>query len=1045
MGPLDNDSADALIRHAVDQWQAVPSSTVSFQEQPQLEVDVDADNILDFFGGAPIGGGEIRPENPVIFDNDGAVIDMLLGAGSRNSVLAFSGPRFINTNTRNFLSGFAVFNGLFALSENFQATVVHELGHLLGLDHTQANRLLASNQDAEDNWLVPLMYPFAIANAVEQPLRDDIAWISWLQPASSFQETGSISGNVTRRGGEPLRGANVVAVRLEPNDAESLHEVVSVVSGFLLDGSGDYLIPGLIPGRYVVFIEPLDPRFVGGSSVGPYDQRFDQFPKDYYNGINETGTNSDNPLAKTVLVVSGGQEIEGIDLVANEGNLPPTVEAGEPRTVQSAQLVQLEATAQDPDGDALEIRWSQQSGPQVVLSDPESLRPTFLAPATAEAVALVFRLTVDDGFFEASDTVRITVIPVPGNNPPLVDAGPDQVAAHGQLVELQGQTSDPDGDSLFLRWRQLTGPAVELLGADQQMARFVAPSVSERRVLTFQLEASDGKGGFAQDRSNVTLLRNRPPQVEVAPFTTVPPGELVELQAEAEDPDGDPLTFRWEQTSGSPLDLEGEDSDRLVFRAPAEAVNTFFGFQLEVSDGGLTATAAVAVLVGGSAPIVMPASLRLGDERLRRSFVGGAVIHDSADDVSVFLRVRDLQGDLVEADTDLQLAAGGQWTFLTEQLTRGQILGTLSLQGVEEALKGFFLMGDLEATRLDGVGGQLEIAPKLYLQAVRRNATVDTLVYLHNPDPSGDCLLTLRLRGPDGGLKAESQTLLAPGGTLLQMLGSLFELDEDSEEEGYVVVEGSRPLLGMAMLVDDEAYVALPAVAPRSTLRLYAPHFFTDGDRQTTRLRLLNAGERSIQVRITAYDDQSNVLGTFQQVVEAGTVLDQAVFSFLEDPSPGVITVGYLEVLANEGLSGPLLIPAQLVGSAIFSTNRGRARSSLPLAEEPAERYRFLHVAQSGQAHVFQGLALLNTNGSAAQVTLQAFDAEGEKTAENTFTLEPGHRIVDLLDAETYFGENFDQTGGHLRLQSSLPIYTFSLFTDGSQTFLSAVQGQPLR
>ncbi|HSR49201.1 MAG TPA: Ig-like domain-containing protein [Acidobacteriota bacterium] len=1050
LGTLENAQAADLIRLAAGRWEAVTTSTARFAERPPLSLDLTADNIIDFFGGEPRGGGDIRPENPIVFDHDGSIIDQLMGEGASASVLAFAGPRFINTNTRTFLSGFAVLNGRFADSQSFASTVVHEFGHLLGLDHTQANRQLADNGDTGDNEHIPLMYPFAIPNAVERPLHDDAAWISWLNPTQDFEAvTGAISGRVTRRDGSPLLGANVVAVRLNPDDSESL-QAVSVVSGFLLGGDGSYLLPGLNPGRYVVFIEPLDGRFVGGSSVGPFDQRFDQFPKDYYNGINETGTNSDNPLAKSILSLEAGQEIVEIDLVANEGNLPPVVDAGEPRTVQSGQVVQLAGSAEDPDGDPLTLVWTQTQGPAVELSKADTLRPSFLAPGTPEAVALVFRLTVDDGLREVSDSVRITVIPVPGNRPPVVDAGPDQVASNGQMIVLQGQVSDPDGDALSLNWTQLTGPAVNLQNSTQAQAFFVAPGLEQSRELTFQLTASDGKGGVAQDRAVVTVVRNRPPVVEVTPFLAVMPGDEVILEAQAEDPEHDPLTFHWEQTSGPPLDLQETSSQTLVFQAPDQPSTAYYGFQVEVSDGGASVIAASVVLVGSSAPVIMPASLRIGDERLRNAFVAGAVLHDSAASVPVLLHVRDRQGrDILEPQADLQLGPGAQWAFLTDQLTRGHFPGTLSLQGLEAPLSGFFLMGDTPGQRLDGVGGLLEINSKLYLQAVGRDANLDTLVYLHNPDPTGECELTLRLYTSEGQLEDEAEAVLAPGGTLLEMLEAVFDLADGPGEpelvEGYVTVEGSRPLLGLQMLVDEEAFVALPASAPRETLRLRAPHFFTDGERDTTVLRLLNAGEKSMQVRVTAYDDQSNILGTVQRTVEPGAVLNQPVFDLLQSPSPGTITAGYLEVLANEGLSGPLLVPATVTGSVIFSTNNGKARSSLPLVEEPSERFRFLHVAQSRQLHFFQGLALLNTSASPAQITLRAFDVEGALTAEVQLRVESGQRIVDLLSGETFFGESFDQTGGHLRLESSVPIYSFSLFTNSSQSFLSAVEGQPVR
>ena len=76
-----------------------------------------------------------------------------------------------------------------------------------------------------------------------------------------------------------------------------------------------------IPGSYVVFVEPISSSFTGGSGVGPFQIRFDQFPKDYYNGDNESGIPQlDDPAEKTLLLALAGQPLEEVILRANEGS-----------------------------------------------------------------------------------------------------------------------------------------------------------------------------------------------------------------------------------------------------------------------------------------------------------------------------------------------------------------------------------------------------------------------------------------------------------------------------------------------------------------------------------------------------------------------------------------------------------------------------------------------------------------------------------------------------------------------------------------------------
>jgi large repetitive protein len=81
------------------------------------------------------------------------------------------------------------------------------------------------------------------------------------------------------------------------------------------------------------------------------------------------------------------------------------------------------------------------------------------------------------------------------NGVPVADAGPDQVAASGAIVPLDGSKSkDPENDPLTFAWKQLKGTAANLVGAQTATPLFVAPDVATDEILTFQLTVSDGKG-----------------------------------------------------------------------------------------------------------------------------------------------------------------------------------------------------------------------------------------------------------------------------------------------------------------------------------------------------------------------------------------------------------------------------------------------------------------------------------------------------------------------------------------------------------------------
>ena len=307
------------VHEAFQAWEDVETSTLRTRNpEPRfLDQNIDGSNFTEYVGSR-------RPENLIILDQDGEIANLVFGEGAGENTLGFAAIRFADEDALEYLSGFAVIGKRPASQpDRFYRVTMHEVGHLLGLDHTQAGREWFESSDLGDLAFVPVMYPVGSFFGPNEPLLDDAIWISWLYPEESFAaNTGTIRGRVLRRTGAPVLGANVVAAAVESDAQGNLTEVrgeqVGVVSDFLVTDDGSYQLPGLPPGRYVVFIEPLEPDFTEGSSVGPYEIRFTGFPKDFYNGAGESGTSRDDPAEKVVVEVAAGEVVSGIDLQTNE-------------------------------------------------------------------------------------------------------------------------------------------------------------------------------------------------------------------------------------------------------------------------------------------------------------------------------------------------------------------------------------------------------------------------------------------------------------------------------------------------------------------------------------------------------------------------------------------------------------------------------------------------------------------------------------------------------------------------------------------------------
>lgn len=265
LGPLPVEDAQALIIEAFQQWQGVEGAHISLERGDDLPVDVDGLNYADYIDGA------VEGLNPIIFDHDGAIISALFGQNASRDILGFAS--LTRTREDAIVSAQAMLNGFYLTqndftAETFRPTVLHELGHWLGLDHTQLLRHIAyDGVGANDVW-TPIMFPTTTDDERSRSgLSDDDRWsLSMLYPDNGFESASvSIKGMVIHEG-EPKPGVNVIARRVD----RVTEAVYSTVSGAFDSFGGAFEFNRLPAGTYKVYIEPIDPLYRGSLSVGRY-------------------------------------------------------------------------------------------------------------------------------------------------------------------------------------------------------------------------------------------------------------------------------------------------------------------------------------------------------------------------------------------------------------------------------------------------------------------------------------------------------------------------------------------------------------------------------------------------------------------------------------------------------------------------------------------------------------------------------------------------------------------------------------------------------
>ena len=226
-----------IFRQSFASWQAVSTASISFTEGPvtpaatrpgydtvnlistnlsQTEFNVYGANALAFtiVSAFPEGGFVDQFNRPVDFAGQIMDADIVFNPQTQFSTESITPSDKID----------------------LQSVTTHEIGHLLGLDHT--------------TMLSSAMFP-TVTTGVNFPRTlsaDDMAGVSTVYPNGAFGAKGTISGTVRTTSNAVVYGAIVVAVD------SSGQPVASAIT----DATGKYTIAGLDAGPYTIYAEPMD-------------------------------------------------------------------------------------------------------------------------------------------------------------------------------------------------------------------------------------------------------------------------------------------------------------------------------------------------------------------------------------------------------------------------------------------------------------------------------------------------------------------------------------------------------------------------------------------------------------------------------------------------------------------------------------------------------------------------------------------------------------------------------------------------------------------
>ena len=250
-------------------------------------------------------------------------------------------------------------------------------------------------------------------------------------------------------------------------------------------------------------------------------------------------------LACVSLVLWGcGDQKEPGEKKAPKPNRPPVVKLVRiwPDFIFKGQDVQAMVEGADPDGDRVEYTYQWEINGEVV-SGAEGHRLS--GDRLRRGDRVVLRVTPSDGKVSGSQ--------VASRPHEVLNAAPmirelqisSQPVAPGEPLEARVVAEDLDGDSVQVQYIwSVNGKAVE--GASTE--RFATQGLKRGDKVKVQAIAVDGEAKSQPVNSREVVLQNRPPRILSQPPERLVSKGYYRYEVKAEDPDGDPLTFRLDGT-----------------------------------------------------------------------------------------------------------------------------------------------------------------------------------------------------------------------------------------------------------------------------------------------------------------------------------------------------------------------------------------------------------------------------------------------------------------------------------------------------------------